>query len=74
MKSGKEDDMLPDEMEAEKNRKIILEMSDKIDLIERNVLELQGQLQAAYKRIAELKEKECFCGLAEEPVLATEEY
>jgi hypothetical protein len=71
-------DMLPDEMEAEKNRKIILEMSDKIDLIERNVLELQGQLQAAYKRnvelIAELEEKECFCGLAEEPVLATEEY
>jgi hypothetical protein len=66
--------MLPDEMEAEKNRKIILEMSDKIDLIERNVLDLQGQLQAAYKRIAELKEKECFCGLAEEPVLATEEY
>jgi len=66
--------MLPDEMEAEKNRKIILEMSDKIDLIERNVLELQGQLQAAYKRIDELKEKECFCGLAEEPVLATEEY
>ena len=50
--------MLPDEMEAEKNRKIILEMSDKIDLIERNVLELQAQLQAAYKRIAELKEKE----------------
>ena len=46
--------MLPDEMEAEKNRKIILEMSDKIDLIERNVLELQGQLQEAYKRNAEL--------------------
>ena len=71
-------DMLPDEMEAEKNRKIILEMSDKIDLIERNVLELQGQLQAAYKRnvelIAESEEKECFCGIAEEPVLATEEY
>jgi len=73
--------MLPDEMEAEKNRKIILEMSDKIDLIERNVLDLQGQLQEAYKKISvltianiELKEKECFCGLAEEPVLATEEY
>ena len=66
--------MLPDEMEAEKNRKIILEMSDKIDLIERNVLELQGQLQAAYKRIAELKENECSCGLMDEPVLATEEY
>ena len=66
--------MLPDEMEAEKNRKIILGLSGKLDLIEQNVKELQAQLQAAYKRIAELKEKECFCGLAEEPVLATEEY
>ena len=92
----KENDLvLPDEMEAEKNRKIILEMSDKIDLIERNVLDLQGQLQEAYKRNAELikqnaeamliigqqtkkikqiKDNECFCGLSEEPVLATEEY
>ena len=92
----KENDLvLPDEMEAEKNRKIILEMSDKIDLIERNVLDLQGQLQEAYKRNAELikqnaeamliigqqtkkikqiKDNECFCGLAEEPVLATEDY
>ena len=61
-------------MEAEKNRKIIIGLSSKLDLIERNVIELQAQLQASYKRIAELKEKECFCGLAEEPVLATEEY
>tara|TARA_R100001460_G_scaffold47467_1_gene85229 strand:+ start:5227 stop:5388 length:162 start_codon:yes stop_codon:yes gene_type:complete len=50
--------MLPDEMEAEKNRKIILEMTDKIDLMKRNVLEVQTQLQAAYKRIADLIEKE----------------
>lgn len=66
--------MLPDEMEAEKNRKIIIGLSSKLDLIERNVIELQTQLQASYKRIAELKQKECFCGLADEPVLATEEY
>ena len=66
--------MLPDEMEAEKNRKIIIGLSSKLDLIERNVIELQAQLQASYKRIAELKENECFCGLADEPVMATEEY
>jgi|TARA_R100000084_G_C4626237_1_gene135924 hypothetical protein len=65
--------MLPDEMEAEKNRKIILGLSAKLDLIEQNVKELQAQLQASYKRIAELKEKECSCGLMDEPVLATEE-
>ena len=62
--------MLPDEMEAEKNRKIIIGLSSKLDLIERNVIELQAQLQASYKRIAELKENECFCGLADEPILA----
>ena len=65
--------MLPDEMEAEKNRKIIIGLSSKLDLIEQNVKELQAQLQAAYKRIAELTDSECFCGLADEPVMATEE-
>jgi len=62
--------MLPDEMEAEKNRKIIIGLSSKLDLIERNVVELQAQLQASYKRIADLKENECSCGLMDEPVLA----
>ena len=62
--------MLPDEMEAEKNGKIIIGLSSKLDLIERNVIELQAQLQASYKRIAELKENECSCGLMDEPVLA----
>ena len=57
-------------MEAEKNRKIIIGLSSKLDLIERNVIELQTQLQASYKRIAELKENECSCGLMDEPVLA----
>ena len=62
--------MLPDEMEAEKNRKIIIGLSSKLDLIERNVVELQAQLQASYKRIADLKENECSCGLMDEPVLS----
>ena len=65
--------MLPDEMEAEKNRKMIIGMSSKLELIEKNVLELQAQLQASYKRIAELKKNECFRGLADEPVMATED-
>ncbi len=72
--------MMPDEMEAEKKRKIILGLSSKLDLIEQNVKELQAQLQEAYKKISvltianiELKEKECSCGLMDEPVLATEE-
>ena len=44
--------MLPDEMEAEKNRKVILAQADEIDILKRNVNELQEQLSAAYKRIA----------------------
>jgi len=86
--------MLPDEMEAEKNRKIILAQADEIEIFKRNVRQLQGQLQSALthnKRLIEqnaeamviighkqqeldsMEESECFCGLADEPVLATEE-
>ena len=36
--------MLPDEMEAEKNRKMILAQADEIDILKRNVRDLQGQL------------------------------
>ena len=36
--------MLPDEMEAEKNRKIILAQADEIEILKRNVRDLQGQL------------------------------
>lgn len=51
--------MLPDQMEAEKNRKIIVAQANTIDLLENNVQELQAQLQNAYKRIGELtKERE----------------
>ena len=39
--------MLPDEMEAEKNRKIIVAQADEIDILKRNVRQLQGQLQSA---------------------------
>ena len=49
--------MLPDEMEAEKNRKIILSLGNKIDLLENNIHQLQAELQNAYKRIGELTRK-----------------
>ena len=42
---------LPDEMEAEKNRKIILAQADKIEILEKNIYDLQKQLQEAYKKI-----------------------
>ena len=80
--------MLPDEMEAEKNRKIIVAQADEIDVLKLNVRELEEQLRDARIRNAELikqnfsvakvvdklKEQECFCGLADELVLATEDY
>ena len=43
--------MLPDEMEAEKNRKIIVAQADEIDILKRNVRELQEQLNEAYKKL-----------------------
>ena len=46
--------MLPDEMEAEKNRKIIVAQAEQIQLLQENVYQLQQQLQQAYKRIDEL--------------------
>ena len=46
--------MLPDEMEAEKNRKIILEQADEIDILKRNVRDLEEQLRDARIRNAEL--------------------
>ena len=39
--------MLPDEMEAEKNRKMILAQADEIEILKRNVRDLQGQLNSA---------------------------
>ena len=39
--------MMPDEMEAEKNRKIILAQADEIEILKRNVRQLQGQYQSA---------------------------
>lgn len=46
--------MLPDEMEAEKNRKIILAQADEIDILKRNVKDLQENLVTCHKRIKEL--------------------
>ena len=49
--------MLPDEMEAEKNRKIILAQADEIDILKKNVRDLQEQLTAANIRIKQLNVK-----------------
>ena len=46
--------MLPDEMEAEKNRKIILAQADEIDILKRNVRDLEEQLRDARIRNANL--------------------
>ena len=35
---------MPDEMEAEKNRKLLLSQADTIEILKRNVRDLQGQL------------------------------
>ena len=39
--------MLPDEMEAEKNRKIILAQADEIEIYRKNIRDLQAQLNSA---------------------------
>ena len=46
--------MLPDEMEAEKNRKIILSQAEQIEVLKENVRQLQEQLQASYIKIKNL--------------------
>ena len=46
--------MLPDEMEAEKNRKMILAQADEIEILKQNVRDLQEQLTASHVRIKEL--------------------
>lgn len=69
--------MLPDEMEAEKNRKLLLAQADTIEILEKNVHDLQQQLRDSYiviahkqKKLNVMEENECFCGLVDEPVLA----
>ena len=49
--------MLPDEMEAEKNRKIIVAQADEIEILKKNVRDLQEQLTAAHIRIKRLTEE-----------------
>lgn len=48
--------MLPDEMEAEKNRKIIVSQAETIEILKRNIRDLQEQLNNAHIRIRELSE------------------
>ena len=45
--------MLPDEMEAEKNRKIIVAQADEINILKNNIKELQEQHNVENKRIKE---------------------
>jgi hypothetical protein len=49
--------MLPDEMEAEKNRKIILAQANTIEILQRNVRDLQGQLNLQYVKNKKLIEQ-----------------
>ena len=49
--------MLPDEMEAEKNRKMILAQADEIEILKQNVKDLQESLQHAQIRIKKLTER-----------------
>ena len=49
--------MLPDEMEAEKNRKMILSQAEDIEIYKTNILDLQEQLTAARVRIKKLVEQ-----------------
>lgn len=51
-----ESSMLPDEMEAEKNRKIIVSQAETIEILKRNIRDLQEQLNNAHIRIRELSE------------------
>ena len=39
--------MLPDEMKAEKNRKMILAQADEIEILKKNVRDLQEQYRSA---------------------------
>jgi hypothetical protein len=49
--------MLPDEMEAEKNRKVILSQANTIEILQRNVRDLQGQLNLQYVKNKKLIEQ-----------------
>ena len=49
--------MLPDEMEAEKNRKMILAQANEIEILKRNVRDLQEQYQSALRHNKRLIEQ-----------------
>ena len=48
--------MLPDELEAEKYRKIIVAQADEINILKNNIKELQEQLNVAHRRIVSLND------------------
>jgi len=59
--------MLPDEMEAEKNRKMILAQADEIEILKKNVRDLQEQYRSALihnktliEKVTYLKERSNF--------------
>ena len=64
--------MLPDEMEAEKNRKIIVSMANEIEILKKNVRDLQEQLQAAYIKIDQLTQEWIMDYNTEGKILAAE--
>ena len=49
--------MMPDEMEAEKNRKLLLSQADTIEILKRNVRDLQEQYQSALRHNKRLIEQ-----------------
>ena len=49
--------MLPDEMEAEKNRKLLVSQADTIEILKKNVRDLQGQLNLQYVKNKKLIEQ-----------------
>lgn len=56
--------MLPDEMEAEKNRKIIVSQADEIELLKKEIAQQQEQIYKLYDRIKVLNESQCQCDVS----------
>lgn len=56
--------MLPDEMEAEKNRKIIVSQANEIELLKKEIAQQQEQIYKLYDRIKVLNESQCQCDVS----------
>ena len=55
--------MMPDEMEAEKNRKMLVSQAGTIEILQTNVRDLQEQLNKAHKRDYYTNDKRDCCGV-----------